>query len=239
MAAALRRALVVGGSGALGSAAVSSFAEAGWRVTNVDFTSSSAAARNVALDAESDFPSRVRLVADACGEEGEVYDAVVCAAGGWGGTTPDADDFAAVCESMWQMNGQSAVLAAHLASRFLRPSVGMLTLTGAAAALDATPGFNTAYGMSKSATHHILSSLSADGGGLPDGCVANAILPSTIDTPANRNAMPDADFGEWTPPAAIAEHVLAWASDPAQRPASGAMVRVVTAGGATRFDVVG
>mgnify|MGYP006131010795 CR=1 FL=1 len=230
-----RSCVIVGGSGALGRALVTRFARAGWGVTSVDFVANEDAASNVELARSGDFPSRVRFASEAC--DGGEFDAVISAAGGWSGTTPDAEDFAAVCASMWQLNVESAVLATHLACRFLRPAEGMLTLTGAAAALAPTPGFNTAYGISKSATHQLLSSVSAEGGGLPEGCVANAVLPATIDTPANRDAMPDADFAEWTPPVAIADHVLDWAADAALRPASGALVRVVTEGGATRFEV--
>jgi NAD(P)-dependent dehydrogenase (short-subunit alcohol dehydrogenase family) len=45
------------------------------------------------------------------------------------------------------------------------------------------------------------------------GIRVNAISPSTIDTPANREAMPDADFSTWTAPASIASVVLLLASD--------------------------
>ena len=44
----------------------------------------------------------------------------------------------------------------------------------------------------------------------------NCILPGTIDTPQNRQAMPDADFSQWVPPAALAEVVAFLASDAAR-----------------------
>jgi NAD(P)-dependent dehydrogenase (short-subunit alcohol dehydrogenase family) len=53
----------------------------------------------------------------------------------------------------------------------------------------------------------------------------NAILPGTIDTPQNRNAMPDADVGNWVPPAALADVVKFLASD-AARCVTGAAVPV-------------
>jgi len=53
----------------------------------------------------------------------------------------------------------------------------------------------------------------------------NTVLPSVIDTPANRAAMPDADHGRWVRPAAIAEVILFLASD-ASAPMSGARVPV-------------
>jgi NAD(P)-dependent dehydrogenase (short-subunit alcohol dehydrogenase family) len=53
----------------------------------------------------------------------------------------------------------------------------------------------------------------------------NCILPGTIDTPQNREAMPDADFGKWVPPAALADVVMFLASD-AARCVTGAAIPV-------------
>jgi len=53
----------------------------------------------------------------------------------------------------------------------------------------------------------------------------NTIIPTTIDTPANRAAMPDADFSQWTPPAKIAE-VVYWLSSDAGATVRGALVPV-------------
>jgi dihydropteridine reductase len=55
-------------------------------------------------------------------------------------------------------------------------SNGLLTLTGALAAQDATPGM-IGYGIAKYAVHHLVKDLSAENGGLPKGCKVNAILP--------------------------------------------------------------
>lgn len=80
----------------------------------------------------------------------------------------------------------------------------LIVLTGASAALD--PRACTAmlgYGMSKQATHFLARSLAAwfeeqqAGKGQGQATVA-AVLPTTLDTPANRAAMPTADFGAWT-----------------------------------------
>ena len=58
-----------------------------------------------------------------------------------------------------------------------------------------------------------------------DGVRCNAILPSVIDTPANRSAMPDADHSKWVPPAEIARVVRFLVSDESA-PVSGAAVPV-------------
>ncbi|MGH9520754.1 MAG: SDR family oxidoreductase, partial [Terriglobales bacterium] len=53
------------------------------------------------------------------------------------------------------------------------------------------------------------------------GATVNVVLPSTIDTPANRRAMPKADFSRWVPPAAIANLIL-WLASPAAQDVTGA-----------------
>ena len=58
-----------------------------------------------------------------------------------------------------------------------------------------------------------------------DGIRCNAILPSVIDTPANREAMPDADYEKWVPPEQIAK-VVRFLLSPDSAPLSGAAVPV-------------
>ena len=53
----------------------------------------------------------------------------------------------------------------------------------------------------------------------------NAVVPTTIDTPANRAAMPDADFRSWTPPARVAE-VLFWLASDAAGAVRGGLIPV-------------
>ena len=58
-----------------------------------------------------------------------------------------------------------------------------------------------------------------------DGIRANAVLPSVIDTPANRAAMPDADHSNWVPPVEIAR-VIRFLCSPDSKPTSGAAIPV-------------
>ena len=55
------------------------------------------------------------------------------------------------------------------------------------------------YGMAKAAVHHLTRSLAGPNSGLPEGSVAAAILPVTLDTPMNRKWMAKADQSTWTP----------------------------------------
>lgn len=60
------------------------------------------------------------------------------------------------------------------------------------------------YAVSKAAVHNLTQTIAREGGGK---VTANLIVPTTIDTPANRQAMPNADFASWTLPVVIAEKV--------------------------------
>lgn len=115
---------------------------------------------------------------------------------------------------------------AHAASTLLNPR-GLVVLTGAAPVYSGgTPGM-LAYGCAKAAVHHMVRTLarSAD---LPAEAAVVGLLPVTIDTPANRAAMPTADFAQWTPPADIAQQLLRW-SERAPAPVSGAFYAFRTA----------
>ncbi|KAJ3278721.1 hypothetical protein HK104_002079 [Borealophlyctis nickersoniae] len=95
-----------------------------------------------------------------------------------------------------------------------------------------------AYGLAKASVHQLVKSLASEGSGLPAGARANAILPITLDTPANRKfAAADTDFSTWTPMDVIAEQFLAWASKK-QSPTTGTLYKVATEKGKTDFRPV-
>jgi len=126
----------------------------------------------------------------------------------------------------------------------------LLVLTGAAAALSPRDCAGMlGYGMAKAATHFAARALAAEGA-LPRGARALALLPRVLDTPANRQFMAaGADTAAWTPPEHLAAQLLAWCGAEAAPatpalprllplPASGSLVLVETADGATSFRVV-
>lgn len=76
-----------------------------------------------------------------------------------------------------------------------------------------------AYSVSKAALIALTSGLAAELA--PEGILVNAVAPRTMDTPANRRAMPDADRGAWIAPAAVAE-LIVWLASPSNAGASGA-----------------
>mmetsp|Transcript_7570 Transcript_7570/g.17063 ORF Transcript_7570/g.17063 Transcript_7570/m.17063 type:complete len:432 (-) Transcript_7570:2284-3579(-) len=121
---------------------------------------------------------------------------------------------------------------------------GLFVAIGATVALGGTPGM-LGYGLSKVATHHYLQTLgestskavtSKSKRKLTRGLRLESkylnklsvlgILPTTIDTHANREAMPGADFNQWTKSIDLAKEIGLWLREPALRPHSGSLIKV-------------
>ena len=162
----------------------------------------------------------------------EKVDAILCVAGGWAGGSAKAKSLYKNCDLMWKQSVWTSTISSHLATKHLKEG-GLLTLTGAQAALSGTPGM-VGYGMAKGAVHQLCQSLAGANSGLPSGSAAVAILPVTLDTPANRKSMPDADFSSWTSLEFIAETFYDWITGK-NRPNSGSLIQVITAGGKTEL----
>ncbi|KAJ2777807.1 hypothetical protein H4R18_004959 [Coemansia javaensis] len=229
-------AVVYGGCGALGATVVRLLKERAWRVVSIDLGASADADASVVAAAGSAGLAEqgaqvVRDVGAALG--GAKADAVLCVAGGWQGGNAASAGFLESAERSIGQSVATSLVAAAIAAQHLRPA-GLLVLTGAALALDGgTPGM-VGYGMAKAAVHHMVASLAMPGSGV-DGARVAAILPQTLDTPANRSAMPAADTSAWTPLADAAALLLKWAEDPAACE-NGRLYRLVTRNGATTAE---
>jgi NAD(P)-dependent dehydrogenase (short-subunit alcohol dehydrogenase family) len=105
---------------------------------------------------------------------------------------------------MWTLNATSVFQVAHHVLPLLRETGGGRVITVAAEpALDrGAPGM-AAYAATKSAVVSFTQSMAREGAEY--GVTANAVAPRIIDTPANREAMPDADTSTWLAPEAIAQ----------------------------------
>lgn len=124
----------------------------------------------------------------------------------------------------WRINTATAFLACREAVRRLQAGGGggRIVNVTSKAALDAAPG-KLAYVTAKAGLAALTRALAAEVRSA--GILVNAVAPETIDTPANRKAMPDADFSLWTPPSAIAD-TIAWLASPGNGCVTGALVPV-------------
>jgi NAD(P)-dependent dehydrogenase (short-subunit alcohol dehydrogenase family) len=134
-----------------------------------------------------------------------------------------ADGDPAGWDQMFAVNLKTALHASRAAIPFLRQSQqGRIINVGANAALKAGAGMG-AYAASKAAVHRLTESLAEEL--KASNVTVNAVLPSIIDTPANRADMPKANYNAWVTPRALAEVILFLASDAGQ-PITGALLPV-------------
>lgn len=211
--------IVTGGTGALGRAIVARALGDGaravvpWIVAEERDELATAHAAAVAdgslvlLEADVAEPEGARAVASAAGAPGVLVNGV----GGFGGGEPIQDTPLELFDRMYRMNVRTAAaMAAAVAPAMIAQGRGAIVSIASQAAFDAPAGLS-AYAVSKAGILVLTRSLQNELG--PHGVRVNAVVPTTIDTPANRAAMPDADPSGWTPPARIAA-VIAWlASD--------------------------
>ena len=208
--------LVAGGTGGLGRAVSLAFLEAGARVA-VTFRNpeelvalkSAAGAAHERLDGHevdvTDETATKALVEAVLVRNGR-FDTLVNTVGGFAGGKKLWEEDAGVLDRMLTLNLRAGwALARATVPVMLAQGRGAIVNVAAQAAL-APPAGLAAYAASKAAAVAMLASLAADLKGT--GVRANTILPTIIDTEANRKAMPDANFSKWPKPEEIARVVL-------------------------------
>ena len=206
--------VVTGASGALGKVVAEAALARGARVAAVDHAAAQLPATanrielgGVNLSDAAQAKSAIHAVTAQFGR----LDALINIAGGFA--------FEAVAEGdpeTWQRMYALNVLTALNASRSAIPHLaaspaGRIVNVGAMGALQAGAGMG-AYAASKAGVHRLTEALAAEWKGK---ITVNAVLPSTIDTPANRASMPKADFAKWVTPQELANVILFLASDAA------------------------
>jgi NAD(P)-dependent dehydrogenase (short-subunit alcohol dehydrogenase family) len=154
-----------------------------------------------------------QLVEKILAEHGRL-DALVNTVGGYAGGVQLWDLESKVLDQMLALNLRSGyALSRAVVPAMLKQKRGAIVDIAAKAALD-HPAGAAAYAASKAAALALLDSLAADLKGT--GVRVNSILPSIIDTQANRKAMPKADFAIWPKPEDIARIILFLCSDDAK-----------------------
>jgi NAD(P)-dependent dehydrogenase (short-subunit alcohol dehydrogenase family) len=216
--------VVAGGTGGLGRAVSLGFLAAGAKVVatyhhEAEFHSlqEQAGTGKALLQGQpvdvTDETAVAGLVNSVLKQHGAV-DALVNTVGGYAGGVKLWDVETKVLDRMLELNLRSGfVLARAVLPAMLKAGRGSIVNVAAKAAVDHGGGAG-AYSAAKAAAVALMDSLAADTKGT--GVRVNSILPSVIDTPANRQAMPGADFASWPKPEDIANVILFLSSDVAK-----------------------
>ncbi|KAI8333967.1 hypothetical protein BC941DRAFT_357049 [Chlamydoabsidia padenii] len=221
---------IYGGAGGLGRSLVTYFKSKGFRIINIDLVENKEADVNSLTNVNHTLAEQGQQIKQSLDSilGGNKLAGIFCVAGGWAAFLDSA-------ELMVKQSVNSSLVASHIAAHYLQPG-GLLSLTGALAALNATPGM-IGYGVAKAAVHHLTQDLAASNGGLPQDAKVITLCPVTIDTPMNRQFMPDADFSTWTSPEDIAKQLEGYLSG-SINVTSGKLISVVTKNSQTVFTEV-
>jgi NAD(P)-dependent dehydrogenase (short-subunit alcohol dehydrogenase family) len=150
-------------------------------------------------------------------------DALVHALGGFAGGQPVETTDDAAWESMIAINLRSAFLIARaVLPHMIEAGYGRIVAVGSRTGVEPAAGLS-AYGVSKAGLNALIRTIALET--RDKGITANVVLPSTIDTPANRKAMPKADFSRWVSPEKIAQQIL-WLCSEAASDTSGALIPI-------------
>jgi NAD(P)-dependent dehydrogenase (short-subunit alcohol dehydrogenase family) len=218
--------LVAGGTGALGSAVAQAFLDVGATVVVTQHSAqdpthagaqrlrvADAARLQVATLDAGDEAAVQALVDDLAARHGRI-DVLVNAVGGYAGGKALRDTDLVTFERMLAINLRAAfVLSRAVVPKMQAQRRGAIVNVAARAALD-PPAAAAAYAASKAGVLALMASLAAELSG--SGVRVNTVLPKTIDTPANRQAMPGASRAGWTSPESIARVILFLCSEDAQ-----------------------
>ncbi|HEY9110833.1 MAG TPA: SDR family oxidoreductase [Rhodanobacteraceae bacterium] len=221
-----KRVAITGAFGSLGTAVAQAALAAGAKVAAIDRADAPGAGIDLGdaqrfggVDLADDGVAKAVLAAAAEALGG--LDALVNIAGTFRWETL-ADGNPGTWDFLYRINLRTAVAASKAALAHL-PDGGRIVNIGAASALKAGAGMG-AYAASKSGVMRFTESLAEEL--KARGITVNALLPSIIDTPPNRQDMPKADFDKWVKPAQLADVIVFLLSDRASA-ITGALIPVV------------
>jgi NAD(P)-dependent dehydrogenase (short-subunit alcohol dehydrogenase family) len=215
----MKTAIVTGASGNLGQEVVKKFIAEGYKVVGtahsdtdtIDFPANQFERVVVDLMNEDDAQ---RAVDDVVSKYGGV-DAAVLTVGGFA-MGHIADTKTSDIMKQYKLNFETAYnIARPVFTQMIKQNSGRIFLIGSRPGLDAKSGKGMiAYGLGKSLIFRLAELMNDEGKG--HNVVTSVIVPSTIDTPQNRKAMPDASFNNWVKAEEIADVIYYYCSDEAK-----------------------
>jgi 3-oxoacyl-[acyl-carrier protein] reductase len=216
--------VITGASGALGRVVVEAAADRGARLALIDHATARGTPR----------PARIEIGGIDLAEPGKAKQAIEAAFAHYGrldvlinlagafSSQAISDGDTATWERLYRVNTLTALNASRAAiPHLLTSESGRIVNIGALAALTAATGMGP-YAASKSGVHRLTEALANE---MKGTVTVNAVLPSIIDTPANRRDMPKADFSKWVSPHELANIILFLAS-PEASAVTGALIPV-------------
>ena len=206
--------VITGALGALGKVVADEALARGARVAAIDHapTQIPPASNRIELGGvDLTDATQAKKAIDAAASHFGRLDALINIAGGFAYETITDGDVK-TWQRMYALNVTTALNASRAAIPHLTASSAARIINiGAMGALQAGAGMG-AYAASKAGVHRLTEALAAEYKGK---ITVNAVLPSTIDTAANRASMPNADFAKWVTPTELADVILFLASDAA------------------------
>lgn len=210
-----RTVLITGANGGLGRAVTKQFLDAGALAAGVYRSGPPPLEheRFFGIEADLSVPEGAAAAVEKARSRTGRLDALIHLVGGFAGGKPVAQTGDATWKQMLDMNLNTAFYAMRAALPvLLAAGRGRIVAVGSRTAVEPVATLS-AYGVSKAAMVALVRTVALE---VKDtGVTANAVLPSVIDTPANRAADPKADFSKWVKPESIANLILWLASDAA------------------------
>lgn len=225
--------VVTGAVGNLGAAASARFRDLGAGTVLVDhstgrlrvaFPEIADSAQHLLLEGlDASDAKAMSSMTEAAVERFGRIDGLFATVGAFAGGKAVHEEDPATWERMFAANVRTALITTRAVIPVMRrASSGSMVLTAGRPALAAPAGL-AAYASAKAGVLRLAESLSAE---LKDGGVrVNAVVPGIIDTPQNREAMPEADHDTWVAPEAVAD-VAAFLLSDAARAVTGAAIPV-------------
>jgi len=206
--------LVTGATGGLGVNVTQAFLDAGSTVLGSSHKIQQSDFKHpafTAMPAEISTREGAKVLVDQTVARFGKIDVLAHTVGGFAGGQSVAETDDATFQRMFDLNLNSAFYLLRAALPAMRKTGnGRIIAIGSRAALE--PGASVgAYSASKAALVSLIKTVALENKDV--GITANVILPGTMDTPANRKAMPNADFSKWVQPANVASLVLWLAGD--------------------------
>ncbi|MGA2417181.1 MAG: SDR family NAD(P)-dependent oxidoreductase [Candidatus Sulfotelmatobacter sp.] len=218
--------LVTGANGGLGMHVTQAFLDAGAtvigtsrRIQQSDFNSP----RFTAVPAEISSHEAAKVHVDQVVARFGRLDVLAHTVGGFAGGQSIADSDDETFQQMLDLNLNSVFHILRATIPALRQTGnGRIIAIGSRAALEPGTGIG-AYSASKAAMVSLIRTVALEN--KDAGLTANVILPGTMDTPANRKSIPNADFSKWVRPSAVAS-LITWLASDAGKDINGAVIPV-------------